>query len=531
MSRTELFDILIRGGLVCDGTGSPAFGADIGVVQDRISAVGDLSRAAARCVIEACGLVVAPGFIDVHAHSDFSILADPRAQAKISQGITTEINGNCGLSAAPLLAEAWKRREADLREYGINEQWEDLPGYFRLLETRGMAVNGATLVGHGNIRGSIIGYANRTASKAETDAMIRLLDHALHEGALGLSTGLIYPPGIFTPADELIELAGMVRRSRGIYATHMRSEGSGLAEAVEETIGIGKRSGVHVHISHIKTAGEENWGKAASVIGMMDVYRHEGGALTCDCYPYTASSTDLDALLPAWVFENGNEQEISRLGNRETRERIRREMHPQTSRPGFWDAAVIASVASEGNAWIEGLNVAGLAAAWKIDPFDAFVRLLLEERLRVGAIFHSMSEENKRKFLSLPYCMLGTDSTARSFDGITRRGRPHPRGFGTFPRLISRHVRTEKLFSLEEAVRKATRLPAETFGIRDRGCVCAGAYADLVLFDPEQIQDLATFENPFTPSDGIRWVFVNGRPVIEDGSFTGLLPGRILRKR
>ncbi len=525
----KTFDILIRNGLLYDGSLSDPHICDIGVVDGRIGFIGRSGEKGAREIIDAGGLAVCPGFIDTHSHSDFTIVADPRAEGKICQGITTEINGNCGMSAAPLYRKVAEKREEDMRELGIKERWNTFSEYFALLEKNGLAINMAFLAGHGNIRGSAIGYDDKEPSQEELEGMAALLKEAIGDGAIGLSTGLIYPPGIYSGTEELIHLTRELRNKGLIYTSHMRSEGVRLLEAVEEVTRIGEETGVKVHISHIKTAGERNWGKSENVFSMLNEARSRGVSITCDRYPYIASSTDLDSILPSWVFEKGNEEELRRLRNQKERDRIALEIREQSGLRGYWEKVIVSSVVSEKNRWMEGKTIAQISGERGKSEMETVFEVLVEERLRVGAIFLSMNEDNLRKFLSLPYCMIGSDSSARSFDGPTRRGKPHPRGFGAFPRLLGNYVRKEGLFSLSEAVYKSTQLAARTFGLRDRGMVKAGYYADIVIFNAEKITDIATFEDPFQKPEGVVCVLVNGIPAVREGMPTGRLPGMVLK--
>lgn len=522
-------DILIKDGLIYDGSGSEPYISDIAISDDKIQFIGSTRKIDGGLIIDAKGLAVSPGFIDTHGHSDFTLIADPRAVGKICQGITTEINGNCGMSSAPLYDKALERREDDLNELGISERWNTLKEYFDIIERKGIAVNIATLAGHGNIRGSVIGYEDKLPSDTELSGMSRLLKNTLEQGAIGLSTGLIYPPGIYSETEELVGLSKTLHDSDLIYTSHMRSEGSRLVEAVEEVIRIGIETGIKVHISHIKTAGQGNWGKADSVISMLDVSLRSGGRITCDSYPYTASSTDLDSILPSWAFEGGNEEEIRRLIDGTERDKIADELMEQSGHGDYWKKIMISSVTSEKNRWMEGKTIAEISRGLKMDEIDLVLKILLEEKLRIGAIFFSMCEENLHKFLSLQYCMIGSDSSARSFDGMTRKGRPHPRGFGTFPRILGKYVRDVPLLSLPDAIRKSSMLAAKTFGLRGRGQIKEGMYADIVVFDPEKIIDKATFDNPFQRPEGIYFVLVNGTPAIWEGTVTGKLAGKVLR--
>lgn len=523
-------DILIKGGTVYDGSLSAPSVKDIAVSKDLIISSPGISPDEACFVIDAEGLAVAPGFIDTHAHSDFTILADPRAEGKISQGITTEINGNCGMSGAPLYGKALERRQDDLRELGIVERWNSLAEYFSLLEKQGMSLNVATLAGQGNIRGSVIGYENRLPSEGDYAGMSCLLEKAVEEGAIGLSTGLIYPPGVYSRTEELIRLAKTLREYGLIYASHMRSEGDMLVESVREVIRIGREAGIRVHISHIKTSGEKNWNKAEEVIRLIEEARSSGLELTCDRYPYIASNTDLDALLPAWTYEGGNEEELKRLTDPAAREKIRQELERQAGTREYWKSVIVSTVESKENTWMEGRTITEISEALKINEIDTLFHILTHERLRVGAVFLSMSEENLGKFLSLPFCMIGTDSSARSFDGRTRKGRPHPRGFGTFPRLLGHYAGENGTIGVTEAIRRSTSLAAETFRLKKRGLIRDGMYADIVIFDPAAIKDPATFENPWQRAQGIEYVLVNGVPVISKGKFSGEFPGRVLRR-
>lgn len=527
---SQKIDILIRGGKVYDGTGGDPFIADIGIAGGRIAFV---SRSPERCegpaekTIEARGLSVSPGFIDAHAHSEFTLLADNRAGGKILQGVTTEINGNCGLSAAPLYGEALEHRETDLREMEIKERWSTFGEYFRLLEGKGPALNFATLAGHGNIRASAIGYDNREPRGEELERMRKLLADTVREGAVGLSTGLIYPPGVYSKTEEIIELTKSIKDR--IYTSHMRSEGDRLVEAIEETLQIGRSSGIAVHISHIKTGGRANWRKADDAVKVIEEALDEGMKVSCDRYPYTAASTDLDAVLPSWTYAGGVEEEMKRLEDAESRSAIRDEVASRHPDDDYWGSVTISSIVSEKNKWMEGGSLLAISKTLRKRPVDLLLDILHEERLRIGAIFHSMNEENLIRFLSLPYSMIGSDSSARSFDGVTYKGKPHPRGFGAFPRFLGRYSRDKGILSMSRAVHKMTMLTAETFGLKERGRVKEGFFADLVIFDEDTIIDRATFEEPFLKPEGIHYVLVNGTPAVWEGLQTGERAGRVLR--
>jgi N-acyl-D-amino-acid deacylase len=539
-------DLLIENSLVFDGTSSEPFKADVGILGDKIVFVNNESEVTsqksgvkAEKVIDAEGLSVAPGFIDTHSHSEFTLLADPRAEGKICQGITTEINGNCGLSAAPLYGKALAQREEDFKELGIRERWSTLEEYFHILEKRGMIINFATLVGHGNIRASVKGYVDQELTKSDINKMRILLRKSVNKGAIGLSTGLIYPPGVYSKTEELIELCKVLSQSYNppkvgmggfdIYTTHMRNEGDKLIESIKETIKIGKKARIRVHISHIKTSGEENWYKIEEAISLMEESRIKGIHLTCDRYPYTASSTDLDVILPSWTYSGGREEEIKKLRDLSLRKKIENQILKKQNLRNYWKKIYISFVSSKRNKWMEGRNLYDIARAKGKTPVDTLFAILIEEKLKVSAIFSSLHEGNLRKFLSLPYCMIGTDSSARCFSGRTYKGKPHPRGFGSFPRFLGKYVRKEGLMSISEGINKITLLPAKTFGIHRRGIIRKGAFADIVIFDHKKIIDRATFEAPFLRPEGIYYVFVNGFPVMWEGELTRKRPGRILR--
>jgi N-acyl-D-amino-acid deacylase len=522
-----MIDYLIKGGSVIDGGGSEAEILNVGIEGDRICYVGN-EETTARSVIDAEGMIVAPGFIDTHAHSEFTILADGRAEGKLSQGVTMEINGNCGLSAAPLLGEALERREADQRELGIKERWNTFGEYFDFLRKKGFAINFATLCGHGNVRASVMGYKDDAPTESEMRAMKELLAEALHAGARGLSTGLIYPPGVYSSSDEIIGLAKVVvsERGGGIYASHMRSEGDGLIESVEETLKVCAGAGIPVHISHIKTSGERNWNKIETVLSIIGEAQASGMKVTCDRYPYIASSTDLDTVIPSWAYVGGLQDELNRLKDPGTRAKIRAELMGNDD--SYWQGIYISSVSRPENKWMEGENVFDVASRTNRHPSDAVIDITVEEGARAGAIFFSMCERNLKLFLSLPYAMLGSDSSVRSCSGPTCFGKPHPRGFGSFARFIGKYAREEGIVSLPEAVRRLTSLPASVFGLKKRGLIRQGFFADLVIFDYAAIKDKATFKEPFKNAQGFVHVFVNGMLSYNDGVMTGARAGRIV---
>ncbi len=519
-----MLDYLIKNGLIVDGSGAEPFESNIGIINDKIAYIGR-EEPCSNVVINANDLIVSPGFIDVHSHSEFTILADSRCQAKISQGITTEINGNCGLSAAPLYKEAMEYREVDLKEFGIKERWTEFREYFGILKDKGIALNFATLCGHGNIRASVIGYENKMPDESQIAEMKRLLLNSLNDGAKGLSTGLIYPPGIYSDTEELIELCRSLNSSH-IYTSHMRCEGDRLIESIAEVIRIGREGNVKVHISHIKISGDNNWHKIKEVINLLDDAKRSGVNLTCDAYPYTAASTDLDTILPSWVYEGGISMEIKRLIDPMTRNRVIEFLNHKHE--DYWQGVYISNVTKSKNKWMEGKSISEIATKLNKRATDLVVDLLVDERARIGAIFFLMREDNLKSFLSLPYVMIGSDSSSRSFSGPTYLGKPHPRGFGSFPRFIGKYVRDEGLISLPEAIRRITSLPSETFRLQGRGLIKEGFFADITVFDYNNIIDKATYNDPFIKPEGIRYVFVNGQVAYRDGEFTGSLSGAVI---
>lgn len=513
-------EILIENATVVDGSGSSAFESNVLIESERISYIGK-ERFRAKRIIDGRGLILTPGFIDTHSHSDFTIIADPRAEGKITQGITTEINGNCGVSATPIEGEVLERRKPEFDELGI-KPWRDLTEFKEILKNIRPATNFAGLCGHGNLRGIVLGYRNIRAEKRDLDKMRELLRRELSQGVLGLSTGLIYPPGIFSTTEELIELSKTLKGFKAIYTTHIRSEGNSLLASIEEAITIGRKAKVPVHISHLKTSGEENWWKIEAVFAAVEEAQKEGVKITADRYPYTASATDLDAFLPSWIIEGSRDEIIGRLKTKRARAEIKRVIKEKK----LLEKIIISHVQFEGHKDFEGKRLGELTNYHNAQDFVC--DLLIHCSLNVGVIYFSMSEENLRKILSKPYVMIGTDSSARSTDGVTRRGKPHPRGFGSFPRFFRKYVFDDKLLSLEEAVRKCTSLPAKVFGLRGRGLIKEGYFADLVLFDPSEIGDRATYQEPFIISSGIKYVIVNGAVTVEDGVLTGDRNGRWL---
>ena len=514
------YDLLIKGCRIIDGKSTPAFKAEVGIRDGKIAALGRIQDSEAERVLDCPGLILSPGFIDIHTHTDFTILLNPRAESKIRQGVTTEVIGNCGSSAEPLYGEKLARVREQNKDLVID--WGTLGEYRERVTKQGTAVNLIPLTGHGNIRASVMGYDPRPPNREEMDRMLKLLHQSLEEGSRGISTGLVYPPGVFSGSDELIELLSEVGRCGGIYATHMRNESDRVEEAVEEAINLAEKAGVSLQISHLKAQGRRNWHRIESCFEKIEAARSRGMEIHCDRYPYIASATDLDILLPNWTWEGGSEEEMRRLSDPTIRKRIRDEITKDD-----WESVVISRVTTEENRDLEGRNLEDIAADRGMEPVDCLLAILREERLEVEALFFGMSKDNLDRILQKPYCMIGSDASARADYGLLSRGKPHPRTFGTFPRVLGEYVRRGVL-SLEEAVHKMTGLPAEKLGLKVRGVIREGAAADLVIFNPKKIKDRATYQNPQLYPEGIEYVIVNGKIVLEAGEHTGKLSGRFL---
>ncbi len=517
-----MVDLVIEGGRIVDGTGKASYIGDITVSDGKIEEVGVIHRGAERR-IDARGLVVAPGFIDSHSHSDLMLIAEPETRQKIMQGITTEIVGQDGLGEAPIReedVENWRSYLSGLNgDPDIEWSWRSLGEYLDAIEEARPATNVASLVGHGNLRLSAMGMDDRPPTDSELEEMKILLRDSLKQGAYGLSTGMIYPPCVYAATEELTELCRVVSEVDGVFVIHMRNEGDALLESIEEVATIGANSGVKLHISHFKAAGKRNWGRSTQGLEAIEKARKTGLSITVDQYPYTAGSTFLSARLPNWMHEGGVDAMLDRLRDPSTRDRAYAEMTDNQDATA-WEDTFVTSVETEENKRLEGKRLSEIAEMRDVDPVEALFELVLEENNAVGMVSFSMSEEDVRTIMRSPIQMFCTD-------GIVL-GKPHPRAYGSFPRVLGRYVR-DGVLALEEAIRKMTSLPAERFGLRGRGVLKPGAHADITIFNPETVIDTGTYEDPIRFPEGIEYVIVNGRVTVDRGAHTGERAGMVLR--
>ena len=526
IARGERIDVLLRRGSILDGNGGAAFTADIAIQGDRIVGIGDYDAADAARVIDIDGLSIAPGFVDIHTHSDASILRFPGAESRVRQGVTTEITGNCGGSAAPKKPGD----DDDAADAGdsAKQRWTGVRSYSDAWRAAKPALNHAMLIGHGTLRRAVLGNVDREATSSELAEMARMLDEALAEGAIGMSTGLEYVPGIYAPAAEIEHLARVVAARGGLYASHMRSEEDKLLEAIDEILALGRNTGVRVQVSHLKACGRSNWQLLDEAIARIERARQAGVDVMADAYPYTAYSTTLTILLEPWSREGGAEAITSRLRDPALRQRMLAELPPHVARdPGGFELVVIASVKDKSHEVCVGKSLVEIAAAWKCEPADACLRLLEASNGEVSFIGHGIQDVGVDRVLAHPLVMVGSDG--RSMAPFGRQlERPHPRSYGTFPRALGVYCRERGLFDLPTAIRKMTSMPADRAGIRDRGRIAVGAFADLVVFDAKLVRDEASWQEPQRYPTGIRHVAVNGEFVVWDGEGTGARPGRWL---
>ena len=529
------FDLIIAGGHVIDGTGSPWYTADVGIRHGRIAAIGKLKSAAAKQRVDAAGLVVAPGFIDMLGQSEFTILVDPRLPSKIYQGITTEITGE-GTSPAPMSGHARDEAAQTLEHYGLTADWESLGEYFARLERSGLGINLASYVGATTLREVVIGGADRPATAAELERMRALVRDAMREGAVGVSTSLEYAPAPYASTEELIALAAEAAAYGGIYATHMRSEGDGMVAALDETFRIAREAHIPAEIWHLKVAGKKNWGHMPEMIKRIEAARASGLDITADTYAYTAWFNEMSAFVPPWAHDGGNEKMVERLKDPALRARIVKDIRtPSAAWDNEWDevpgpdSILVGVVKNPALRGLQGQTIAAIAKSRAKDPLETLLDILVEDNGFTFCAVFGMQEDDVALALVQPWTSINNDSSGTSPEGILGEEHPHPRAYGTFPRILRKYVREEHRLSLEEAIRKFAALPAQRMRLVDRGVLKLGLWADVVVFDPQTVADRSTFASPNELAVGMRWVLVNGVPVIADGKMTGAKPGQVLR--
>lgn len=531
-SKQKDYDLVISGAVVFDGSGNPGKEIDIAVKGEKICLLQkNLDKNKAKKVIEAKGLAVSPGFIDAHDHTDIGLLANPKAESQVRQGVTTVISGNCGSSPFPIPDLSLEELKHYAKtEYEIDVDWDDITGFFNRLKKKGFAINYSTLVGHGNIRGKIVGLDDTSPTGEQIKEMKKLVADNIKAGALGISSGLEYAPGSYAKTSELIELCRTAAEHNGVYATHMRNEGEFLLEAVTESIDIARETKVSLQISHLKVANQGNWSKIDDLLATIEAAKKEGININADRYPYIAGSTGLSYYFPLWAKQGTTKDFIKRLKDPALDAKIRNFVKEKEKMLGSWDRVVISSIFSEKNKKYEGKNILQCAKEAGKECYEFMRDLLIEEENRVSMISFFADEGNLKRILAHPLVVIGADGSAVAPYGILGKGKPHPRHYGTFPRVLGKYVREEKLLSLPQAVQKMTSTTAQKFGLKNRGLVEEGYYADLVVFDPGKVIDKATWKNPHKYPAGIKVVVVNGRVVIRDGEHTGQLPGKILTK-
>jgi N-acyl-D-amino-acid deacylase len=528
------YDVVVRNGHIIDGTGSPWYAGDIGIRAGKIAAIGHLEGAPARRSIDVHGMVVAPGFIDMLGQSELTILVDPRLPSKIFQGITTEITGEGG-SIAPLNEAIVKADHVTYEHYGVKPTWRTLGEYFARLRKQGMGINLATYAGATQIRRAVLGDDDRAPNAAELERMKALVREEMRDGAMGVSTSLQYAPAPYAKTEELIALAAEAAKAGGIYASHIRDEGNGIDGALDEAFRIGREAKIPVEIWHLKAAGKSNWGRMPEIVARIDQARKSGIDVAANTYAYPAWFNSFSAVIPPWAHDGGDKKLIERLKDPAMRARIRKEMEtPGGDWNNEWlevpgpEAILLCAVQNPKLVPLQGKTIAEIAKLWNKDPIDTVFDILIEDEAFTEVAMFAMSEADVTLALQQPWVSICNDSQGTSPEGLLGKEHPHPRAYGTFPRILRKYVREEHKLTLEDAIRKFSALPADRMRIADRGVLKAGMWADLVVFDAETIRDLATFEEPNQLSEGMRFVLVNGVPVIEEGKMTGKLPGQVV---
>jgi N-acyl-D-amino-acid deacylase len=528
------YDLVIANGHIIDGTGSPWYAGDVAISAGRIAAIGNLSRASRKRTIDAHGMIVAPGFIDMLGQSELTVLVDPRLPSKIFQGITTEITGE-GNSVAPINDAILKEGQPEFKHYDLKPDWRNFQQYFARVQKQRIGINMAHYIGATTVREMVIGYDNRAPTDDELKRMQSLVAEAMQQGAVGLSSSLQYPPAPYARTEELIALAATASQYGGVYATHMRSEGDGEMAALEETFRIGAEAHIPVEIFHLKVSGQHNWGKASAVIRSIDAARARGIDVAADTYAYTAWENSFSAFIPPWASEGGSDALIGRLKDPATRARIRKDMMtPSTEWDNEWLAIkgpqdiLITAVVNKDLAKYQGKRVSEIAKEWQEDPIDAICDFLIKDLAGTNVAVFGMDEPDVRLILQQPWVSVDNDAAGASTEGLLATEHPHPRAYGAFPRILHKYVRDEHVLTLSDAIRKFSALPAQREHLADRGVLKLGMWADVVVFDADKIHDVATYEDPNQLSIGMKYVLVNGVPVIDMGKMTGALPGQVL---
>ena len=536
-AATNPYDIVIRNGRIVDGTGSPWYAGDVAIRGGRIAAIGRLADAPARRTIDVRGMVVAPGFIDMLGQSELTILVNPHLPSKIYQGITTEITGE-GSSIAPLTDAVIQADHVTYEHYGVQPTWRTFREYFARLRRQGIGINLASYVGATQVRRVVLGDGNRAPTAAELERMKALVRDAMRDGAVGLSTSLQYAPAPYATTEELIALAGEAAKFGGTYASHIRNEGDSIMAALDEAFRIGREAGIPVEIWHLKAAGKANWGRMPEIIAHIEQARRSGVDVAADTYAYPAWFNSFSAVIPPWAHDGGDKKLVERLKDPAARARIRKELEtPSSEWNNEWqevagpESILVGAVENPKLVPLQGKNIAEIARLWNKDPIDTVFDLLIEDEAFTEVAMVGMSEPDVALALQQPWVSICNDSQGTAPDGLLGKEHPHPRAYGTFPRILRKYVREEKKLTLEDAIRKFTALPAQRMRFADRGVLKAGMWADVVVFDPDTIHDVATFENPNQLSEGMRFVLVNGVPVIDEGRMTNALPGKVLERR
>ncbi len=524
------FDIIIKNGTILDGSSAPGLRKDIGIVADKIVTIDLLPNATADLLIDAQNRIVAPGFIDIHTHTDTELLVNPLAESKIHQGVTTEVSGNCGSSPFPLTEAEFENYDKNLFErYGIHVHWKDAASFLQCLAEKKISINYATFTGHSDLRAFAVGKNDVPATTEQMEKMKQELARTIESGSLGLSTGLEYAPGSYANTDELIELNKIVSRYHGIYATHLRNEDDTVEEAIEEALKICREANVSTQISHLKTCNKNNWHKVDAILEKIHSAAASGLPVMADRYPYIAYSTGLTIFLPLWSRQGETDDILARLEDEKQLPQIKEHVENRGCRIGGWDRVVIASCHQEKNKIWEGKSIQEAAELAGMEPFEFIRTILIEEKSHVDIVGFAMDEGNLTKILSSPLVMIGSDGNAISPYGKLGEGKPHPRFYGTFPRVLGKYARQEKIFDLATAVKKMTSLPAEKLNLKNRGFIKKGNFADITIFNPETVIDNATFVKPHQFPTGIEHVIVNGKVTIKNGEHTGARAGVILK--